>query len=422
MTGPLEGVKVLEFTEIVAAPFAGALLTDMGAETIKIEPPWGEPSRKTQPIMPLEGRGYVSLNRGKRSLPLDMTKPAAREIVYKLVPQMDVVIINYRPDVPAKLGIDYETLARINPRLIYCQNTAFGTKGPHSLRPGSDIVTQAMTGLMVANRNIRDGVPQLVAASALADYATGIAIAWGVTAALYHRERTGRGQKIEASLLATALALQSGRFMLIEAIDRERRDRFLQELRQYREENRSFEEMYQLYESYFPRIAGNIYYRTYQTKNGLITVGCLSDPPRRRMAEILGLHDIRFEEGYDPSTPEARAFGEELTKKAEALMRERTTEEWLEIFDRAGVPASPVYFTEELIEHEQVIANENVVELEHSLLGPLKMYGPILKMSETPLEARRAAPALGEHTEEVLTALGYTPEEIEELRRQGVTR
>jgi len=421
MSGPLSGIKVLEFTEIVAGPFSGALLTDMGADTIKVEPPWGEPSRGTQPIMPFESRGYVSLNRGKRSLPLDLNKPQAREIVYQLVPQMDVVIINYRPDVPANLGIDYETLSAINPRLIYCQNTAFGTKGPHAKRPGSDIVTQAMTGLMVGNRNIRDGVPQLIN-PALADYATGITMAWGISAALYHREKTGRGQKIEASLLATALAIQSGRFMQIASVDAELREKFLSDLEQYRAESRSFEEVDQLYLQFRPRQAGNIYYRTYETRNGLITVGCLSNPPRKRMAELLGLRDIRFEEGYDARTPESRAFGEQLALKAAELMKEKTTEEWLEIFDRAGVPVSPVYYTEELVEHEQVAANENVVALEHSMLGPLTMYGPTLKMNETPLRAQRAAPALGEHTDDILSGLGYTAEQIEALRRDEVTR
>jgi crotonobetainyl-CoA:carnitine CoA-transferase CaiB-like acyl-CoA transferase len=140
------------------------------------------------------------------------------------------------------------------------------------------------------------------------------------------------------------------------------------------------------------------------------------------MAEILGLHDIRWDEGYDPRTPESRAFGAELAKKAVALMKEKTTEEWLEIFDKAGVPVSPVYYTEELATHEQVTENENVVHLEHTLLGPLTMYGPTLKMSETPLKAQRASPALGEHTEQILLGIGYTKEEIERLKEEGVTR
>lgn len=224
MPTPFEGIRILEFSEIVAAPFAGALLSDMGADIIKVEPPWGDPVRMYQPIVPDESRIFISLNRGKRSLPLDLNQQEARDIVYKLIPQMDVVVINYRPDVPAKLGIDYETLAPLNPRLIYCQNTAFGLEGPHQNRPGSDIVTQSMTGLMTAEGKVLDGVPQLIQSTALADHATGISIAWGVSAALYVREKTGRGQKIEASLMATALAIQTQQLTQIDVVDKEPRE------------------------------------------------------------------------------------------------------------------------------------------------------------------------------------------------------
>ena len=210
MSGPLNGVRVLEFTEIIAGPFAGMMLSDMGADVIKVEPPWGEPWRFAQEFAPTESRRFISLNRGKRSLPLDLTRPEGLEIVYKLVPSMDAVIINARPDVPAKLGIDYETLSALNPRLIYCDNTAFGRQGPHSHRPGYDLIVQAMTGLMASEEKVADGVPQPIVSSAVADFTTGVAIAWGVCAALYNRERTGKGQKIETTLLGTALAEGSG--------------------------------------------------------------------------------------------------------------------------------------------------------------------------------------------------------------------
>ena len=134
MAGPLDGVRILDFTEIIAGPFGAMLLADMGADVVKVEPPWGEPWRTSQPFMPLESRTYIGLNRGKRSLPLDLTKAEAREIVYKLIPNIDVVVVNYRPDVPYNLGIDYETLSALNPRLVYCENTAYGSSGPHRLR------------------------------------------------------------------------------------------------------------------------------------------------------------------------------------------------------------------------------------------------------------------------------------------------
>lgn len=198
MAGALDGVRILEFTEIIAGPFAGMLLSDMGADIIKVEPPWGEAWRFADEFFPAESSTYVSLNRGKRSLPLDLARPEGREIVYRLVAEMDAVIVNARPDVPYNLGIDYETLSAKNPRLIYCDNTAFGRMGPQRHRPGYDIVVQAMSGLLASEGKMENGVPQQVQSTAIADYATGIAIAWGLCAALFHRERTGaraRGSK-----------------------------------------------------------------------------------------------------------------------------------------------------------------------------------------------------------------------------------
>lgn len=422
MPGPLDGVKVLEFTEIIAGPFGGMLLADMGADIIKVEPPWGEPWRIYQEFIPTESRTYISLNRGKRSLPLDLTRPEALEVVHRLVPQMDVVIINARPDVPYKLGIDYETLSARNPRLIYCENTAFGRKGPQSHRPGYDIIAQAMTGLMAAEGKVLGGVPQQIVSTAIADFASGIAIAWGVCAALYSRELTGKGQKIETTLLASALAVQTGRMLQVAAVDDEPRAAFLEALAELRARGAGYDEVLARYQELTPRPPGNIYYRTYQTRDGFLAVGCLSAPLRRRLANALGLDDIRFHPGYDPHSEEAKTFGEQLVKKAEELFRQKTVDEWLALLDKAGVPAGRVRFAEELINDEQVIANDLVVELEHSLAGKLKMVGPLIKMSATPLKARSASPALGEHTNEVLGALGYTAQEIQRLKDIGVTR
>ena len=158
MVGPLDGIKVLELSEMIAGPYAGMLLADMGADVIKVEPPWGEAWRLVQQVVPLESRPYMAVNRGKRSLPLDLTKPKGQEVLYKLVPDTDVMIVTYRPDVPKKLGIDYETMHAKNPRLVYCANRAFGTEGPQSRLPGYDLILQAMTGLMAAEGKTKDGV------------------------------------------------------------------------------------------------------------------------------------------------------------------------------------------------------------------------------------------------------------------------
>ena len=188
-----------------------------------------------------------------------------------------------------------------------------------------------------------------------------------------------------------------------------------------RSEGRPYPEIYAHYDSLRPRFA-SIYYRTFQTKDSVVAVGCLSDRLRKKMADALDLYDSRFEPGYDITSDDARAFDEELSKKAEALFLQKTTDEWVSLLDGAGVPAGPVSFTEELLQDEQVIANDMVVELEHTTAGKVRMFGPTLRMSETPLEARSASPALGEHTDEILNDLGYSQEDIQGLKDHGVTR
>ena len=422
MAGPLEGIKVLEFTQIIAGPFGGMMLADMGADVIKVEPVEGEPWRLALEFIPKESKTFMSLNRGKRSLPLDLARPEGVAIIHEMIPDIDVVVVNARPDVPAKLGIDYETLSAINPRLIYCDNTAFGRSGPDSYRPGYDLIIQAMSGLMAAEGKIKDGVPQLITSTAVADFATGIAIAWGVCAALFHRERTGRGQMVETTLLGTALGVQTGSFMEVDAFDAERRAEFLAVLNAMRESGASFEDMHQQYvQIVSPWRGANIYYRTYQARDGAMAVACLSDRLRKRVADVLGIDDPRFSPGYDPFDEETLARTEQLMRRAEALFLERSVDEWLETFDRVGVPAGPVRFAQEMLDDEQVRANGLSVELEHTLAGPVKMVGPIINMSETPLQARAASPALGEHTDDILSGMGYTQAQISALRANGVT-
>jgi len=420
--GPLAGIKVLEFSEIIAAPFGGMLLSDMGADVIKVESPAGDPWRGFQPLGLREGRGYISLNRGKRGLAIDLNTPQGREVVHRLAPRMDVVIINYRPDVAAKLGIDYETLSVLNPRLIYCDNTAFGRRGPYSHRPGYDLIAQALTGLMtVEGRQEQSGVPRLNALPS-ADLSTGIAIAWGICAALFSRERTGKGQCISTTLMGSALSLQNTRLMSIEAVDSEAREAALAKIAQLRQNRGSYADQLEVIAGVRP-VIGNIYYRCFQTADGFIAIGCLSNPLRKKLLGVLHLEDSRIgkrPEEVDPTDPATLAYCVRLVADAEALLGARTTEEWLGVFDAAGVPAGQVRFTEELLDDPQVLENGLISTVDHPLMGPVRMAGPMLQMSETPLEPQGASPTLGQHSEEILRELGYSDDAIEAMHAWGV--
>lgn len=420
-TGPLAGIKVLEFSEIIAAPFGGMMLSDMGADVIKVEPPAGDPWRGYQPLGLREGRGYISLNRGKRGIILDLTAPKGRTIAQQLAKRSDVVIINYRPDVAAKLGIDYATLSADNPRLIYCDNTAFGRRGPYSHRPGYDLIAQAVTGLMSVEGKEENGVP-LVNTLPSADLSTGIAIAWGICAALYARERRGHGQCISTTLMASALAIQNTRFMSIEATDSEQRHAALTRVHDLRRNGGNYKEQVEIMKLVRP-VVGNIYYRCYKTADGFVAVGCLSTSLRRKLLDAIGLEDWRIgkrPEEADPTDPEVRAFGDDLVRRAEAIFAARTTDEWLRVLDAAGVPAGPLKFTEELLEDQQVLENEFVSTVDHPIMGPVRMHGPMIQMSETPLEIQGPSPTLGEHTDEVLHELGYDDACIQSLRDAGI--
>ena len=423
MPGPLAGIRVLEFTEIIAGPFAGMLLSDMGADIIKIEPPEGEPWRLFAQFVPTESRTYISLNRGKRSLTLDLSKPEAREIVGRLALDMDIVLVNYRPDVAEKLGIDYESLSAINPRLVYCDNTAFGRRGPQAHRPGYDIIVQGVTGLMATEGKSEAGVPAMNAIP-VADYSTGIMMAWAVCAALFVRERTGRGQKIETTLLGSALAVQNVHFQLVESVDTDWRQRFIDRLAEARTEGPDYEELRKFLIAARPvQTIGNIYYRVFRTKDSYIVVGALSTALRRKVCAALEVEDKRLDDpGWSPADPHWRQYAKELVECVERIMVQRTTDDWLAIFDRTGVPAGPFNFTQELVDDEQVTANDLQVSVEHSLVGTVKMVGPPLQMSETPLEVQGPSPALGQHSDEILASIGYSDGDIASFREAGVIR
>jgi len=420
-SGPLDGIRVLEFTQIIAGPFACQNLADMGAEVIKVEPPEGEPWRLFSQFMPGESKVFQSLNRGKRSLVLALQNPEARAIVHRLIPEIDVVVINYRPDVPAKLGIDYETLRAIRKDLIYVDNTAFGRRGPLATSPGYDIIAQAISGLMVGEGkfNSGTGTPEIIRSTAIADYGTGLAIAWGVCAALFHRERTGKGQIIESTLLQTAIAFQGGRVMDLPAAD-EMKYQKMARVHELQSEGASYPELIGAHNQSAVLDAGNIYYRAYSTQDGAIAIGALSPTLWEKVraaldTDFLGMADPEF----NPIDPESAAAASARLLEIEDHVRSKTTAEWREIFNANGVPNGSLKFPEDMVDDEQVVANDGIVTLEHDLSGPQRQVGPVIRMSESPLVAQDASPPLGRDTNAILTSAGYSAGEIATLREGG---
>jgi crotonobetainyl-CoA:carnitine CoA-transferase CaiB-like acyl-CoA transferase len=421
MPGVLEGIRVLEFTQIIAGPFGAQHLADMGAEVIKVEPPEGEPWRLFSQFMPGESKTFQSLNRGKKSLVLKLQEPKAQEIVHRLVPQMDVVICNYRPDVPKKLGIDYETLSALNPSLIYVDNTAWGRKGPWAHRPGYDIIAQAVSGLMASEGKLTEtGAPGTITSTAIADYTTGVAIAWGVCAALYHREKTGEGQLVETNLLRTALGVQGTAAMDLPAADTLKYQK-MERVKALREQKAPWADILAVYQAAQIARVGNIYYRTYSTKDGAIAIGALSPTLWAKVrsaipTEFLGMADP----DYNPADPEYLAYCQEQVAGVERQIMDRPTEEWLERFEQAGVPVGPVNFVEEATADAQVLENDMMVQVEHPLSGPQTHVGPMITMSKTPLGVRSSSPVLGADTDAVVADAGFSADEIAALRAEGI--
>jgi formyl-CoA transferase len=385
-------------------------LGDLGADIIKVEPPAGESWRLSAPFAPTESRTFLALNRNKRDLAIDLKTPEGQAVVHRLVPSMDVVIVNYRPDTPAKLGIDYDTLRRLNDRIIYVENTAMGSQGPHAHRPGYDLIAQAATGLLITGgRSDEDGIP-LPMSPPIADFATGLTMAFAVCAALFARERTGVGQKVEATLLGTTLAMQGTGFMRI-GIDADRPE---QEAASGESRDGSAELTAR------QRRAAAAYYRAYRTKDSMIAVACLTPVLRRKLAEAVDVDDPRHTQTIPRTGPQAREVAERFTEAVTARFLERTTDEWLDVLDGAGVPAGPVRRIGEMADDPQVIANGLVVDFEHPVASSVTMVGPIVRMSATPSRARSAPPTLGQHSREVLTELAYPEDEIDSLFERGI--
>jgi len=420
MQGALSGVRVLDFSEYIAGPYAGQMLADMGADVIKVEPPHGDFWRLSNMIAPSESRGFIGVNKGKRSICIDLKREESRELVRRAVLRSDVLLHNYRPGVAGRLGVDYETVSALNPRLIYVENTAFGNAGPYAGKSGFDLVSQAMTGIMAYEGG--SSLPRSIVTTAVTDISSGMFMAYAVASALYQRERTGRGQRIESSLFAAGVAIQYRPMLSIESADREARDALLRDLDEGRREGKTYEEI--LGERRPGRAVGasGPYYRTYEARDGYMVIACLNNRLRRAVRDVVGVDDPRVEgEEFAVFSLETERT-QQITAEIEGVIATKTVAEWCAIFDAKGVPCGPVRLSAQMFEDAHVVANNLVVELDHPVVGKIKMANSPLKMSGAETGAGTSSPALGQHTRELLSELGFTQEDVAALVDSGVVR
>jgi crotonobetainyl-CoA:carnitine CoA-transferase CaiB-like acyl-CoA transferase len=417
---PFAGVEVLEFGQFIAVPFCAQLLADGGAHVIKVEALEGDPVRQLAPLAPGETRHFISRNRGKHSLPLDLRHARAREVVDRLLARADVVLTNFRPGLAEELGLDAATLGPRFPRLIVGNVSAFGRHGPDAALAGMDLVVQARSGLMASLGKIRDGVPATGEAP-VADYICALSMAFGVAAALLRRERTGRGGALDVALFMAALLAQNNSLVRVTAVDGPVQTEALARLRELRAAGASFEEQAAVIPS--ARTAGmlNVYFRTYRTKDEAIGIACVSPGLQRTLMDTLGLIDEAHGGGIRDREALERHYAA-LGARVEALLASRTSAEWKQIFDKRGLPAAAVRFAVEMFEDEQTRANGFLYDLPHPALGPVRVLAPPVKLDGAGFRTGAATPPFGSETRAILAAAGFSEAEIDALVAAKVTR
>jgi crotonobetainyl-CoA:carnitine CoA-transferase CaiB-like acyl-CoA transferase len=389
---PLDGIRVVDLSRILAGPYCSMLLSDFGAEVIKIEHPnKGDDTRAYGPPF-LQGESvyFLSINRGKKSLTLNLKTPEGREVLAKLIRRADVLLENFRRDFLPGIGFGPEQVAALNPKIIYASVTGFGHTGPWAERPGYDLAVQGLSGIMSLTGD-PNGPPYKTGTS-LADITAGLYAALGIVLALYARQRTGLGQKVDVSLLdgqVSLLTYQAGIYFGTGKC---------------------------------PNRMGNQHpticpYETFKARDRYFNLAIGNDRLWEQFCELIGRSDLREKYPTNPVRVEKR---DELFALLQQIFATRDADEWLALLEKAGIPCGPIYSVAEVLEHPQIRARQMVVERPHPKLGTVKMTGVPVKLSETPGEAGAAPPLLGQHTEEVLRDLGYSAEDIGRFRKAGV--
>jgi crotonobetainyl-CoA:carnitine CoA-transferase CaiB-like acyl-CoA transferase len=405
MNYPLEGIKVLDFSIAVAAPFGGTMLADMGAEVIKIERVQGEAQRLGLPAgmddkldtsivekMP-DTPSWMAFNRGKKDLAVDIRNEKGKEIVLKLAREADVVLQSFRPGVAERLGIGYEDLSKINPKIIYCSFTGYGQTGPMAHRAGGDMWSQAMSGI-VSLIGYPGGAPQMLPFPAC-DHVGGMLVAYAVMTALFARERTGQGQAVAVNNLDAALYLQFSGFA----------------------EYLTTGEM--------PYKAGRSYgvppFGPFRARDGDVLTIFGTDPMWPDFCRLVGVPHLADDPRF--KTDEARCENrEEIGRLLDEAFSKKTRAEWQHIFHEARMRCDPCLTYDEVCVHPQLEENEMIYVAEHPTRGQVRMLGLPVKLEKTPGKPQGPSPLLGQHTEEILLGLGYSPEDIAALEAEKIIR
>src|SRR5215211_4793495 len=393
MQQALEGITVVDLSRALAGPFAAMTLGDLGADVLKVEEPGtGDATRGFPPFWNGESTYYMSANRNKRSLALNLDCAEGQHIVRRLAADADVLIESFRAGAMEKWGLGWETLHELNPRLVYCAVSAVGRTGPDKDRAGVDLLMQAYAGLMSIT-GAADGEPVRTGTSVV-DLTTGANAVQGILAALFVRERTGRGQRIDVSLLGSLVS-----WLTYHAVGYFGTGNLPPRLG-----------------SRHPSVAP---YGAFPTRDGYLVVAVATDPLWRRFCQAVGREDLIEDPRFARNGLRIANRGE-LEPALTAILAERSAEEWAAIMDRAGVPCSPINSIDKVLSLPQVLQQELVIDLPREDIPGLRMPGIAIKLSETPGTARLPPPRLGEHTEAVLGELGYDADEIERLRAGGV--
>ena len=394
ISGPLSGLVALDLTQILAGPMCTMVLADMGADVIKVEKPNGgdDNRRMGPPFIKDWSAGFIAVNRNKRSLALDLRSEAGRDVFRRLVEGADVVVENFRPGVMERLGLGYEVLASIKPRLVYCTISGFGSTGPARNRGGFDLVAQGVSGLMSITGHpnsppAKVGVP-------VTDLTAGLFAANGIMAAYIHAMKTGQGQMVDTSLMEAGVAYTV------------------------------WESSVYFAEGEIPGPLGSAHrvsapYQALRTKDGYLNLGAATQPTWEQLCRAIGREDLmendRFRNPWD-----RKAREDELASLLEETFSTQDTAHWLQMLDEAGVVAGPIYNMEQVYNDPQVLAREMLVDIHDPELGTIHNIGVPVKLSATPGSIRHRAPALGEHSAEVLLERGFTQGDVDALLSEGV--